>query len=288
MASFPSTTVTVLSRGARESLPDVLEAALRCVPSPTAVTLVWSGPQEALPAVRRGVTVQTIGTETFDHGATRQLVLDACRTDILAFLSDDAEPVRSDWLEAIARPFADPQVIAVYGRQLARPGSSVAERVFRHVRYPGESRTILENDLRGSGELTLPVSNANAAYRVAAIRALGGFPRTCTFGEDRLLAVAGLDAGWRVHYAADAAVWHSHRLTWREMLGRARHAGALSRFIDGERGVSGFQSLRRAAELGWRMVQAAWECDGPRGVAEVLGASVARGLGFALGRLRDR
>src|SRR5437879_1394285 len=108
-----SVTVAVLSRGGRSSLARVLETVLCCEPAPTAVRLIWSGERRALPTLPSVVDVQTIAPDQFDHGGTRQLALEGCQTDVLALLSDDAEPVQRDWLNAMCRPFGDQLVAAV-------------------------------------------------------------------------------------------------------------------------------------------------------------------------------
>ncbi len=287
MTSRLPVTVAVLSRGERSSLATVLEGVLSCSPAPATVRLIWSGERDAMPVLPASVEVETIEPDLFDHGGTRQLALEGCRTDILALLSDDAEPVRRDWLEAMCRPFRDPFVAAVYGRQIARKDSNAAERVFRRVRYPETSRAIELEEVMFGGEIDLPVSNANAAYRVRLIRGLGGFPRRCTYGEDRVTAAAALSAGWRVVYAADASVWHSHELAWPEMFRRGRYAGALSRSIAATSGGSARRSIWRGGLLAWRMVKSAWGLGGAEAVLGVAAASFARGLGYALGRLQS-
>jgi rhamnosyltransferase len=53
-------------------------------------------------------------------------------------------------------------------------------------------------------------SNSFAAYRLKALRDIGGFKTRLIMGEDMLCAAQLLNHGHAVHYAADALVHHSH------------------------------------------------------------------------------
>lgn len=279
-------TIVVLSAGASPFLQRVLCAALANQPEPGAVRLIWSGhgplPPDLPPAV------QAIGIEPvdFDHGGTRQLALELCTTELLAFLSDDAEPVGDSWLKTLIAPFTDSGVGAVYGRQIPRADAHVAERVFRACRYPAGSRIITPESVATESEIALPISNANSAYRVAALRSLGGFPRPCSYGEDLAVALAALDEGWRVQYVAEAEVWHSHHLSGADLFRRGRHAGSLA--LDTKQGgvATGFRGSAAAGSwLVWKMIRTGWREYGLKGAVAVVWASAVRTLGYLSGRI---
>src|SRR5204862_3037241 len=102
-----SVTIVVLPAGPPRLLDRVLCAVLGHRPGPGPVRLIWSGhgpPPPDLPSA-----VQTIAIEPtdFDHGGTRQLALELCTTELLVFLSDDADPVGYSSLKALIAPFAD-------------------------------------------------------------------------------------------------------------------------------------------------------------------------------------
>src|SRR5258708_37428118 len=65
-----------------------------------------------------------IPSETFHHARTRNFAAGLARGEILIFLSQDAIPASEVWLSTMISNFADPDVGAVYGRQLPKPGSS--------------------------------------------------------------------------------------------------------------------------------------------------------------------
>ena len=53
----------------------------------------------------------------------------------------------------------------------------------------------------------------------------GGFERPCNIYEDLLMAATFLREGWKVAYAADAQVLHSHNLAPVEQYRRNREGG---------------------------------------------------------------
>jgi len=231
----------------------------------------------------------TIEPATFDHGTTRQLALELCSTELLVFLSDDAEPVADSWLGRLTAPFADGAVAAVFGRQIPRPDANIAERVFRATRYPPQSRLITLQSVAAEGEAVFPISDANSAYRVAALQSLGGFPRPCSYGEDLALALAALRQGWRVHYVAEAEVWHSHELTLASQFRRGLSAGSLGKKAKEQGMGSGFRrSALGGKRLVWNMIRAGWAQYGVRGAAAVVFVSIIRALAYIAGRIRSR
>src|SRR5437660_9077793 len=226
----PSTAVVVLSAGASPYLGKVLRAVLACHPSPDAVILVWSG-RTAPQNLPQSVEVVRIAPESFDHGGTRRLALELCGSDVVAFLSDDAEPTGEGWLAHLMAPFSDPAVSAVYGRQVPRSDCGFAERAFRKARYPETSLSLDRTIFGRLPKVGLPISDANAAYRVGAVAAVGGFPKVCAYGEDLVVANALMNAGWKVLYSSHAAAWHSHRLSSLEVFRRGVMAGRLSGLV---------------------------------------------------------
>jgi len=233
-----------------------------------------------------GVQAISIKPVDFDHGGTRQLALELCTTELLAFLSDDAEPVGDSWLRTLIAPFTDSGVGAVYGRQIPRPDADVAERVFRTSRYPSGSHFITRHSIATESEIALSISNANSAYRVAALRSVGGFPRPCSYGEDLAVALAALDQGWRVQYVAEAEVWHSHHLSAADLFRRGRRAGSLALDVK-ERGVAaGFRgSASGGSRLVWKMIRTGWREYRLKGTVAVVWASAVRTLGYLSGRI---
>jgi len=161
-----------------------------------------------------GAKTLIIQREQFDHGGTRTLAgRDACG-DILVFLTQDALPVNEFSIENLIRPIIeDSQIGATCGRQLPYPGSSPFGSHLRAFNYPenSNSRTLMDKDKYGIK--TAFLSNSFAAYRRLVLEEIGWFEKRLIMGEDTCAGAKILLAGYRVAYAADAEVFHSHNYT---------------------------------------------------------------------------
>ena len=75
----------------------------------------------------------------FDHGGTRHLGMQFANTDLVLCMTQDALPKDCYLTERLTDAFADPEVAAAYGRQLAGKDSSMTERYTRQFNYPDRS-----------------------------------------------------------------------------------------------------------------------------------------------------
>lgn len=278
MSRATRATIAVLSADGSRFLPEVLSAAAASMSDADELVLVWSGRQEAprLAGVQRTMLVQP---DAFDHGGTRWAAAVSSNTEFIAYLSDDATPASGEWLNAMVGGFADARVGAVYGRHSARVDAPIEDRAFRDARYPTRSGDV-HLDARGLLPAIAPVSNANAAYRISALRAIGGIPAPCSFAEDRETALRLLRAGWRVRYEAAAEVRHTHYHSWRQTLDRGRAAVSFTLFAGG---VTGVWDL---AQFAGRSARSAWDAGGIGGLISVGRAIGLRTAGLIGARLR--
>lgn len=175
--------------------------------------LVDSSSNDATVALARtyGFTVDVIDPAQFNHGGTRQWVVDrSCRNGLVVFLTQDAQLASQDALCELLSAFNDSSVGAVYGRQLPRPGAEPIEAHARLFNYPASSHVCDFGDAASMGIKAAFMSNSLAAYRTEALAAVGGFPADVILGEDTIVAAKMLMAGWKIAYQADAQVYHSH------------------------------------------------------------------------------
>lgn len=184
-----------------------------------------------------GVRVITIERSDFNHGLTRDLALRETSSDYVAFLTQDAVPANSYYLENLVAPLdADPKVALVSGRQLPRDDARQFERLVREFNYPSESNVRTIDDLPRLGIKTFFASDVCSCYRRSAYLEVGGFEEVMT-NEDMLMAARLLKAGYKVAYAADAEVVHSHNLTPSEQFRRNRAVGEFLAMYDAELAV---------------------------------------------------
>ena len=162
-----------------------------------------------------GVEVLTIPRKTFNHGATRQLALEKILPlDVIIFLTQDVLLRDDESLAKLVKIFStDKSVGLSYGRQLPHLNATNEAKFLRAFNYPPESQLRSFDDRKIYGLKTAFASNSFAAYRVEALKSVGGFPSNVPLCEDMYVAAKMLMSGWKIYYAAAAQVYHSHNYT---------------------------------------------------------------------------
>jgi rhamnosyltransferase len=78
---------------------------------------------------RRADRLLTVEAGGFDHGATRNRGVQACRGELVVLLVQDAVPAGPGWLRELLRPLdGDPAVAGSFARQIPRPEASALTR----------------------------------------------------------------------------------------------------------------------------------------------------------------
>lgn len=158
--------------------------------------------------------VTLIPSEDFNHGGTRQLMVDRNPDfDVYVFLTQDAYLADQEAMNEIIKSFADPRVGAVCGAQLPHKDATPLAQHARSFNYPTGVHVKTLNDVPRLGIKTAFISNSFAAYRGQALKEVGGFPTHVIFAEDMYVAAKMLLAGWKVAYAGNAQCRHSHNYT---------------------------------------------------------------------------
>ena len=158
-----------------------------------------------------GASVVSVRAADFNHGGTRRLASELCRAEVLIYLTQDAIPADPDALRRLRDAvLAEDDIGVAYGRQLPQPDAGLLGAHARRFNYPPLSRTKRLADAAELGIKTCFSSDSFAAYRHAALKAVGGFPADVIGTEDAHVAGRLLLAGWAVRYEADARVHHSH------------------------------------------------------------------------------
>ena len=168
-----------------------------------------------------GLTVQHLSREAFDHGGTRHRGILLSDADVCLCMTQDAIPydrkLTGKLVEAVS---SSDRIAAAYARQLPAADCGPVERYTRQFNYPEQSRVKGKEDLEELGIKTYFCSNVCAAYVRERYFQLGGFTRKTIFNEDMIFAGHAVQAGYRIAYAADAQVIHSHNYSAMEQLHR--------------------------------------------------------------------
>lgn len=228
------------------------------------------------------VEVHHITKEQFDHGGTRHEGMMMSSAEIVVFMTQDAIPYDEHLLENLVKPFEDPQVAVVYGRQMADKKKNLLEAFTRTFNYPKESRKKTKEDLEQLGIKTFFCSNVCAAYRRTDYEQAGGFSRNTIFNEDMILASKFIEMGKAVYYEADAKVWHWHDYSAMEQLHRNFDLAVSQQKYGGL-----FLTVKSESE-GIRLVLATMKCLVKNGknylIPKLIWHSGFKWIGYKLGR----
>jgi len=262
---------------------DVLEAVFtQHVAFDFEVVVVDSGssPQEL--ASMRGfpVRLHQIPAATFGHGRTRNLLAERSEGEVLLFLSQDAEPATTDWMERLVTSLTA-NVAGSYARQLPRPDADPLIRFFLQSLYgPAPARRRLPPS--GKPQLRdMFFSNVSSAMRREVWHAVP-FRDDVVMSEDQYWAYDALRAGYEVVYEPAACVYHSHNYTLQTLFQRNRLSGASLRGLmaDSPRDVVARGMRYVLGEAGFLIAERsfAW-------LPYMLAYEATKSVGFALGSL---
>ncbi|UOE46262.1 glycosyltransferase family 2 protein [Mucilaginibacter sp. SMC90] len=162
-----------------------------------------------------GFKIINISKSEFNHGGTRQLLVNAVpNADICIFITQDAILASPQSLTNIVNVFSDPEIGMAYGRQLPHKNAQILESHARLYNYPDKSHVRTPDDIAKMGFKVFFCSNSFSAYKRDALLAIGGFSSDAIMGEDAIVAAKMLVAGYKKAYVADATAHHSHTYTF--------------------------------------------------------------------------
>ncbi len=204
-------------------LTGILQQSIREVE----IILVDSGSTDATVSIasRFPVKIVTIKPEAFTFGRSLNLGCEQARGEFLVVASAHVYPVYIDWLENLLRPFEDPQVAVVYGKQRGGKSTKFSEHQIFAKWFPDASVARQDHPF---------CNNANAAVR-RALWQQRPYDESLPGLEDLDWATWALSQGYFLAYSAEAEVVHVHNETARQVYNRyRREAMALKHIHPGE------------------------------------------------------
>lgn len=145
----------------------------------------------------------------------RDMALEPARGEILAFLDDDAYPVR-DWLTKAVGYFSDPRIAAVGGPAVTPESDDLWQeasgRVYSSWAMAGEHRY---RYIPGEKREVEDYPSCNFLVRKSAMRRIGGFATRFWPGEDTFFCLKIVrDLQEKIVYAPEVLVYHHRRRLW--------------------------------------------------------------------------
>lgn len=201
-------TVAVVTRNRARSLAQTLAAILAqdCHDDLAEVIVVddqsvdhTRASAEAIAAAAR-LPVRVLEGPGRGIGAARNVALQACRTELLAFTDDDCLPCVS-WARLLRDAVVShPDFAAAAGKTIGGPTGDLFADFATYTGIHSAKRL-------QTGEV-LAAPTANVIYRCKRALAVGGFDERLPSGEDTSLSEALRRRGWRIAWAPDALVAH--------------------------------------------------------------------------------
>ena len=224
-ATAPRISVVICTYNGARTLGETCAAVARLDYPNAEVIVVDDGSTDASAAIAAGYGFQVISTHNEGLSSARNRGLEAATGEIVAFLDDDAAP-DPHWLTYIAGAFMRSDVVAAGGPNLPVAGDgAIADAV---AAAPGNPIHVLISDREAEH-----IPGCNAAFRVDALRAIGGFdPRFRAAGDDVDVCWRLLDRGWTIGYVPGAFVWHHRRTSVTGYLRQQRGYGAAEALLE--------------------------------------------------------
>ena len=225
---MPIYSVIVRAHNEEKHIGRLLEGVLKQAMRGVEIILVDSGSDDATVAIARHypVKILTINPEDFTFGRSLNLGCSQAKGDFIVIASAHVYPVYQDWTEQLLKPFDDPQVALVYGKQRGNALSRYSEeqvltKWFPHGSIPQQRHPFC--------------NNANAAIR-RSLWLQHPYDEILPGLEDFAWASWAIAQGFHLAYSAEAEVVHVHEETPRQVFNRyRREAMALRRIHPGER-----------------------------------------------------
>jgi len=171
------------------------------------IILVDSGSTDRTVAIaeKYDVKVVHISPQDFTFGRSLNMGLEAAESELIVIASAHVYPVYPDWLEEMIKPFDDPRVALVYGKQRGVEGSHFSEQqIFNHW-YGEKSEPSQAHPF---------CNNANAAVR-KALWEQHPYDESLPGLEDLAWAKWALENHFRICYISHAEIKHIHQESWR-------------------------------------------------------------------------
>lgn len=167
------------------------------------------------------IEVHHLTASEFDHAKTRSQGVKYSEADYFICMTHDAIPENEELIDNLVSSFVlENGVACAYAKQLPNPKCREIERYTRKFNYPDESVIKSRYDIGHLGIKTFFCSNVCAIYDRKIFELLGGFVDRAIFNEDMMYAGKAIKAGYRVVYAANASVIHSHNFTCKQQFKR--------------------------------------------------------------------
>lgn len=228
MSENPTVTVAILTYNGEKYLGKILRRlAKQDFADAFEILVIDSGSTDSTLEIVAGypsVRLIQIPNEEFGHGRTRNLAAREAKGEFIAFLTHDAVPGSKHWLTELIDPFQRfPEVVAVLGKQVARPKAFPLQKYEIHGMFrnlgPDYGTTLFYNlpFIKEASNIDAMsyYSDVNSAARRNFLTDVIPY-RDVRYAEDQIFGRDVIASGHMKAYAPRAWVMHSNDLTLKE------------------------------------------------------------------------
>ncbi len=205
--------IIILTKNAGEQFSDTLNAiySQKHKYSVDVIIIDSGSTDETLQIAKKFKTkIYEIDPKEFGHGKTRNYGATLAKGTYLIYLTQDALPQGTKWLEKLLKPFSVEQVVGVYARQVPKPDASPLEQFFLLQRYPDKAHQKQFQKILGPLKLEdIFFSDVCSAIRKKILLQYP-FDEELIISEDQQWAKDVLLEGYSLAYQPEAIVVHSH------------------------------------------------------------------------------
>lgn len=244
--------IVLLTYNGEKYLRQALEMIQRQKLQPLEVLAFDSESDDSTPDILQEFEIRThkVKRSEFSHPGTRNLAAASCSGKYVVFLTQDAVPADSCWLDCLIQPFKEfTNVAGTFSRQIPRPGTSLLEANDLQQDFPRERfvKKITGGQIPKGREIwkLIKFSNASSAYDRRLLLE-NPFSEVLEMAEDQEWAKRMLEQNYTLIYETASVVLHSHEHILNEKYDRSLKMGrSFSEFL---RSVLGRRSV--VLELG--------------------------------------
>ncbi len=231
--------VVIRCRNEEGHIGRLLTGLMRQRQRPDEIIVVDSGSTDATLSIASAFPTRIvhIDAEDFSFGRACNVGVQATESDVSVFVSAHCYPLYDTWISEMAKPFSDPDVALVYGRQTGPPGVRFSEQRLFETWFPETSVPRQRHPF---------CNNANAAIRRSVWEGIR-YDEYLTGLEDLDWAKRALEEGHVLAYNAEAPVVHVHEEDFAQVLNRYRREAIAHKQIYDEQRMHLVDAVRLGA-----------------------------------------
>ena len=213
----PNCSIVIRAFNEEDHIGRLLDGILQQTVKEVEVIVVDSGSTDHTTDIVRSynATLVTIPPADFTFGHSLNKGIESAHAEIVLIASAHVYPVYPDWIEQLLRPFKDPKIALVYGKQRGTPASHFSEQQIFLRWYPEESQLPQESPF---------CNNANAAIRRSLWKE-NPYDENLPGLEDLAWAKWALERKYRIGYVSEAEIIHVHNESWHGTHNRYKREG---------------------------------------------------------------